>query len=386
MSNVTNEHGLLFNLTGEGTPRFVLQHFNGDITIEGWDRQAIGVRATDDDENEDLSDILEADQRGNEVRLSLDLAGRTGRREDRPRGGEDDFGRSWEGLRRVMRHIGRSFSLDLHITVPFTCDITLRTVNGDVEIRRVQGKVYVENAAGDIEMNEVRGNVLVKSASGDIEINRLQGRLGIQTASGDLTVDESELGALSVHTASGDIEITAALHPGTDYEIQTVSGDLTLNIPRDTPAKIDFETISGDLHSELAHRTERLGKRHRVMTINDGGDTVVRVRTTSGDVDIAAWEEGHVPPVSTGATAGDEPAPTRRFSPGEMQQASEAQSGSGEHFRAEAGESGEPAPTQRLDAQPNAMHKSAEMAILEAIESGEMSVDEGLRRLSELGQ
>ena len=77
-------------------------------------------------------------------------------------------------------------------------------------------------------MEEIRGNVLVKSASADVEISRLQGRLGIQTASGDLTVQESELSALSVKTASGDVEITAALHPGEDYELQTVSGDVRL--------------------------------------------------------------------------------------------------------------------------------------------------------------
>ena len=33
MSNVTNEHGLYFDLPGEGAARFTLQHFNGDVTI-----------------------------------------------------------------------------------------------------------------------------------------------------------------------------------------------------------------------------------------------------------------------------------------------------------------------------------------------------------------
>ena len=55
----------------------------------------------------------------------------------------------------------------------------------------------------------------------------------------------------------------------------------------------------------------------------------------------------------------------------------------GENFRADVGPGGdrEPARTQRLEAR-----KSPEMAILEAIETGAMSVDEGLRRLNNLAQ
>jgi hypothetical protein len=114
---------------------------------------------------------------------------------------------------------------------------------------------------------------------------------------------------------------------------------------------------------------------------------MVRVRTTSGDLTVTPGPEYHgsysadMPTAEVSVSpeaAGDE---TRPFTSDEATAARVAMQG--------AGGGAEPGQTQRLDAHAedrSGPRKSAEMTILEAIESGEMSVDEGLRRLNELAQ
>jgi DUF4097 and DUF4098 domain-containing protein YvlB len=393
MNPTTNENGLLFELSGTETPRIVIEHLNGDIAVEGWERSAVQVGALDNRDAEGLEELLDVEQHGNDLKIKLDLGGAARRRARRHREDFENFDDFAEGLaemREMFRHLGKSFSADLVVQVPHTCDITVRTFNGDVSLHRVQGKLYVQNTSGDISLHEIRGNVLVKSASGDVEIKELRGRLGVRTASGDLSIQDSELAALSAGSASGDVQFLGALLPAEDYEIQTVSGDVEFVLPENRRASVELQTVSGDISCSrgLPHDIEKRNKRHRIVHVNGGGEVIVRVRTTSGDLTLTPGPEYHgsysadMPTaevsVAPEAAAGDE---TRPFTSDEADMARVALQGDGGAV--------EPGQTQRLDAHAedrSGPRKSAEMTILDAIENGEMSVDEGLRRLNELAQ
>jgi hypothetical protein len=393
MNPTTNENGLLFELAGTQTPRIMIEHLNGDIAVEGWERAVVQVSARDKRDAEGLEELLDVEQHGNDLKIKLDLGGAARRRARRHQEDFENFDDFTEGLaemREMFRHLGKSFSADLVVQVPHTCDITVRTFNGDVTLHRVQGKIYVQNTSGDISLHEIRGNVLVKSASGDVEIQDLRGRLGVRTASGDLMIQDSELAALSAGSASGDVQFNGALLPAEDYEIQTVSGDVAFVLPENRRASVELQTVSGDISCSrgLPHDVEKRNKRHRIVHINGGGEVMLRVRTTSGDLTLTPGPEYHgtysaadMPTaevsVAPEAGAGDE---TRPFTSDEATAARVAMQGEG---------GVEPGQTQRLDAHAedrSGPRKSAEMTILEAIENGEMSVDDGLRRLNELAQ
>ena len=170
MNPTTNENGLLFELAGTQTPRIIIEHLNGDIAIEGWERAAVRVGARDQRDAEGLEELLNVEQHGNDLTIKLDLGGGARRRAHRHSEDFEGFAEGMAEMRELFRHLGKSFSADLLVQVPHTCDITVRTFNGDVSLHRVQGKLYVQNTSGDISLNEIRGNVLVKSASGDVEI------------------------------------------------------------------------------------------------------------------------------------------------------------------------------------------------------------------------
>ena len=65
------------------------------------------------------------------------------------------------------------------------------TASGDIRVRDVQGRVYIQSASGDVNLRDVEGSVLIKGASSDMDVRRLRGRLGVRTISGDLEIQQS---------------------------------------------------------------------------------------------------------------------------------------------------------------------------------------------------
>lgn len=395
MNATSNGQGLQFEVAADGAANLAVDGLSGDITIRGWDQPAIRISTSDDDYADSLEDVLNVQHQGNHVTINLlpssgkleGLLGGIGGKWAGLGNGLDlnlnDLRQGLGELGRSLSRLGRAGNVPLDIQVPHRCAVTVRTASGDIQVSAVQGNVFIQSASGDVQLREIEGSVLVKGASSDVTIARLRGRLGLRTISGDLEVRETELAALSVGTVSGDLTLNAVLYPGADYEFQSVSGDLDLSLPADTRAQVEFATISGDFECSLPHQSDRQSRRHRQVAINGGGDLRLRIRTTSGDVEIgrnsAHAVSGPAPAWATPPSE-SEGSMTRAFAPDESAAAQAALAG--DSFRVD----GDPAPTQRLTAEatPAAPRPSAEMSILEAIERGELTVDEGLRRLAEL--
>jgi DUF4097 and DUF4098 domain-containing protein YvlB len=388
---------LTFNVSAEGTTQLIVESLAGDVSVQGWDQASIAIRPGKNQEDVNLADLLQVEQDGDQVKISAMFPG----------GGQwqglldglkfEDLGQGLAELGRRLGRASRAGHVALDIRVPTHSSVTLRTASGDIRVRDVQGRVYIQSASGDVSLRDIAGSVLIKGASSDMDIKRLRGRLGVRTISGDLEIEQSELAALSAGSVSGDMSIKAALHPGEDYAFQTVSGDLDLDLPTEAGADVDFQTVSGDFHCELPHKREKDGRRHQRVRVNNGGGLGITIRTTSGDVSINAggtWPTGApLPADPEAADVADSDAPTWAASDAagpaltRALRADEAQAAMQGHSARVAG-GGDPAPTQRLPAQgaPSAdgPRPSAEMSILEAIERGELSVDDGLRRLADL--
>ncbi|HMA34633.1 MAG TPA: DUF4097 family beta strand repeat-containing protein [Chloroflexia bacterium] len=378
MNATTNENGIELAVDAAQPTSLTIEQINGDLTIQGWAQPVVQITADDLDADVALAEVVEVRQQGNQIALNLTMAGRRHRLRD-----EAHNARDLAEVARLLQHLGRH--LDLQIHLPHRAEITVRTATGDITVRQIQGKLSVQSASGDVQLQEIEGSVLIRGASTDVTIARLRGRLGVHTMSGDLIVTGAELAALNLKTVSGDIQLAGALHPAEDYEIQTVSGDVALELPANRRATVDFQTVSGDFSCQLPHQVDRQGRRQRRVAINGGGEAYLRLQTTSGDVQLQSGAPAAAGTAST--PAGDEeivPAETRRFSPGEVDVA-RAAVGADAIFHGDPAAAGEPPPTQRLDAgDRSAPRQSPEMVILAAIESGAMSVDEGLRRLNEL--
>lgn len=235
-----------------------------------------------------------------------------------------------------------------------TQDVTLRVP------RRC--KLVCHQVSGQITVRDIAASVHLQSMSGDIEAEHLSGDVRIQTVSGDISIAGSQLSGLAVEAVSGDCSVETGLHPEGSYRLRSVSGDFMLQLPSDQRCTVYSQSLSGDLHCALPNEVRHEGWR-RIQAAINGGGVEVRIKTTSGDVDIqSARQPSDAAPREEAAQ--EAPAPTGRTRKLEE-----------EPFQAEA-------PTETAFSRDDL--GASRMKILKAIEEGRMSVAEGLAKLRTL--
>ncbi len=242
--------------------------------------------------------------------------------------------------------------------------VTMQTASGDIRAHVLSGVVRIQSASGDVTLERGDGTLNIQTASGDLELDQITGTLDVTTASGDCRVRAAALTSCRAKAASGDLTVTTPLAPNGEYDFSTVSGDLLLQVPQETRMTIAMKTVSGDLSCALPATSDG-GKRNRTLTVNGGG-VPVHVKSVSGDCTIRA-ATGDLPPLpATTSTTRAVPAPSAPPAPLVA-----------------------PMPathTTNSMAQPDAPEDdfTETLAVLQAVERGELTVDEAMEKLATL--
>lgn len=349
------------------TPRVALEQPTGDVTIAGWDRPAIEIRT--DDENDDYDVEIQGSQvtvRNRPRKVRLNEVFEPAIREIEHWGLDVDrvASKVERSVERGMRKLRRGFNVnidfgsfsgghDFKIMVPHNCDLMLRTSTGDLYIKDVNGTLFTHSTSGDVHMDRISGNVLANSASGDINIRDLEGKVGVRTASGDVLIERADVTELGAQTASGDITMDLRRVPEREFEVRTVSGDLRVTLPTEARLTAEMHTVSGDLRCKLPYELiQRSGRRSQSLLVNGGGPAA-RFQSISGDVSIVPDRRGE-----GGARTSD----LSRVEGAEGQE---------EDIR---------------EPERHVSREQAELDILQALEKGEITSQEAMRRLSRLGR
>jgi hypothetical protein len=149
---------------------------------------------------------------------------------------------------------------------------------------------------------------------------------------------------------SGDVEIEGAFGAG-EHRVESASGDLRLAVVG--ALTVDVTGIAADVRSEIEHRIEgSMG--HRRVTVRGGGPEV-RFRTMSGTLVLAEPRATRAVPIPPAPPV--PPAPSVHGPPG-------------------------PAIAPPAPPLAGAMEDDR-MAVLRAVERGEIGVDEALRKLED---
>ena len=327
------------------TPAIALQHVigadglvvitvdDGDIRIRGVDGDTVRIRVSG---GESL-DALEV-ERGER---SLTIAGGGGRIRDGRRPGHTP---------------------ELDIEMPAGAGLVLHGASADLTVDGLVGDQRYRTASGDLTLRGSRGSVTVEAMSGDVDISATgPARYDLRTVSGDLALRAGVVSGLLATTTSGDLQLAGRFDGPGPFTIETVSGDISL-APTGA-VRIDIRTITGDLHSEIPGRTAE-GRGQRSLIVGEGGPTL-DVRSTSGDVNvvrIAPATTGTIdhhaaPPVTM--VAAPPPPPVPEVPP-------------------------VPSPSGQAALPATANDEDAGLAVLRALERGDVDIDEARRRLAAL--
>jgi DUF4097 and DUF4098 domain-containing protein YvlB len=135
---------------------------------------------------------------------------------------------------------------DLQVSVPKGSALVVTSVSADVRVDGVLGGQQLRSVSGEIDAQPGQQPTEVKSVSGDVTLRGASrvGRLRISTVSGDLKV-ERVAGALEIVTVSGDVH--ARLDGMNSLRVRTTSGDIDLAAGMGQGGQFDFESVSGDV-------------------------------------------------------------------------------------------------------------------------------------------
>lgn len=165
----------------------------------------------------------------------------------------------------------------------------LDSASGDVRVADLTGELHLDSASGELGLDRVSGRVRARTASGGITVDRVQGALSLATASGDVSISAGVLDELTLNATSGDLNIEAVPTGRAAWEVVSVSGDLFLGVGLAAwagPFGLEVQTVSGSV--EVMGLAERRDRRRWRLGSGDGPEVPLRVRTVSGDVSVDA--------------------------------------------------------------------------------------------------
>jgi DUF4097 and DUF4098 domain-containing protein YvlB len=258
--------------------RISISNVSGSIVVSGWDRQEVHITGT---LGRNVEDLRVEGSRGN---LEIEV--------EYPR---------LSGLRNA--------GADLEIKVPHGCHLEASTVNADMDVSDLTGRVSLTTVNGNIGIQGRPNRLSVRSVSGDfvlavdsprVEISTVSGdlvisgacaRLTLESVSGDIDVSAGPLEELKANTVSGDIEFRGHVAEDADLEFASQSGNVLFQVPEGLGAGFSIETFSGDIDSELGQRPERKSRyapgKKLEFSVGSGRGSI-DIATFSGDVEILA--------------------------------------------------------------------------------------------------
>jgi hypothetical protein len=212
--------------------QFVLENVNGSVQVEGWDRNEVEVRAVKTAEN-DSRDVdrveIEVDSHPDKVDVHT----------------------------RYPDGEGAGVAVEYHIYVPNRVLLgSVRTVNGSLIVRGIDG-------SGEL-----------CSVNGDVEVLESSGRFNAKTTNGNLRLELRELA------------------DGAPMNLETVNGSVELGLPWDARADLNVHNMNGDLYSEVpVTSTAALpGSRDFHGRLGRGGGAI-SVRTVNGGIRLLLEHE-----------------------------------------------------------------------------------------------
>ena len=225
-ASVTEEETFSYKLNDGG--RFSISNVNGSIVVTGGSGDSVEIIATKKADNqEDLDKIeIEISHSADEIVVETEL-------------GKSD---------RWYSRGSHSGSVKYEVIVPVGAELdTVDTVNGNVNISGVSGKVVAESVNGDLDVSDLAGDVGLSTVNGSIDavFTRLEGqqRVKAETVNGRVTIKLPKNAdvEVSADTLNGGI---SAGDFGLEVEKGFVGSDLNGKIGNGS-ARLNIDTVNG---------------------------------------------------------------------------------------------------------------------------------------------
>ncbi len=226
-ASVTEEETFSYTLDDGG--RFSISNVNGSITVTGKSGDSVEIIATKKADSKDELDKIEIEISHSSDEIIV----------------ETELGKSSSWFSR-----GSSGQVTYDVIVPVGSELdSVETVNGNVSISGVSGKVVAESVNGDLDISGLQGDVKLSTVNGgvDADFTRCEGeqKIKAETVNGRVTItlpDDADV-RVSADTLNGGIN-------GRDFGLETdkgfVGSDLNGEIGNGS-ARLNIDTVNGSI-------------------------------------------------------------------------------------------------------------------------------------------
>jgi len=206
-----------------------LDNVDGDVTIEGWDKNEVEIRAVKNGKSKHLD----------RIKIAVEVTESSGRH-------QIDIETQYPFLS------GSSGRVDFLIKVPSSTTLEdIELVDGDITIKGITGSVSVATVNGSISAAGAAASAWVETVNGSL----------------DLSFD--------------------VLEKGQSVDATSVNGAITLRLPAEATARIEAETVNGRISNGFALEIE---KGEWIGTSMEGrlgsGDARIRLETVNGNIEV----------------------------------------------------------------------------------------------------
>jgi DUF4097 and DUF4098 domain-containing protein YvlB len=200
---------------------------NGGVTVNGWDRADVWVRAR-------IDTAADTDSEARSMVPTIRFASGSG--QIRAEGPEMDKHHNW--------------AVTYEIFAPRQSDLQMKTFNGGIHLA------------------DLRGTISFEALNGGVTLERLAGEIHGHTTNGGLHI-----------TLAGD------RWEGSGLDVETTNGGVRLDLPSSYSAHIETSTVNGGMDVEFPITVHGRIDRNLSFDIGNGGPTI-RATTTNGGVRI----------------------------------------------------------------------------------------------------
>jgi DUF4097 and DUF4098 domain-containing protein YvlB len=261
-----------FAVSGQAT--LALSTFDGSIEVRGWDRNEVMVEVEKVGPDQKTVDRIQvkAAQEGNAITIDV----------PKPSPLETT------GMRRTP-------SANLVVSAPLKTAVVARSGDGSITIRRVNGEIDLNTEDGSIQVEEVAGALIARTGDGHVYARKMDGQVDVHTGDGTIGLD-GVLTGVKAETRDGAVEVTARPGSRTDsaWDVTTGDGDVRVEVPQGFGAEVDAR--SGDGRVRVDSITDAAGAtkderddRDAVTGKLGGGGKAMRLRTSSGSITVKLW-------------------------------------------------------------------------------------------------
>jgi hypothetical protein len=278
---------------------------------------------------------------------------------------------------------GARVNADIMVEVPYGTAVRLETMSGSIEAEDLVAEQHYRTISGEIRLWGLAGAVEAGSISGGVTLDTASSLcLRANSISGAIKVRAARFYGLSLNTTSGSMIVYGGLDPSADHRIETIAGSIDLTPLSGVTAEL--RTVSGSIRGEMASHLQ--GTRGSWRAVVGDGRAHLWVNSTSGSLRLLAPSSapGAVPTppwAAAGPSAPEAPAapsapaaPAPPAAPTAPAPGPEQPEAAAESWEEESAEE-----AARLDAADKA--EDEELAVLRALERGEIGVDEAAARL-----